>query len=39
MLDVSATEIRSRIASNQPLQGMVSPEVEGYIREHGLYGR
>ena len=37
MLDVSATEIRSRVVANRPLDGMVPPAVEAYIREHRLY--
>jgi len=35
--DVSSTEIRSRIAGGQSVEGLVSHRVEAYIREHGLY--
>ena len=36
-VDVSSTEIRRRLAAGQPLIGLVPPEVEAYIRLHGLY--
>ncbi len=36
--DVSSTEIRERAARRLSLAGLVAPEVERYIREHGLYG-
>lgn len=36
-VDVSSTEIRSRLARGQPVTGMVPPAVEQYIAEHGLY--
>ncbi|MBQ6401638.1 MAG: nicotinate-nucleotide adenylyltransferase [Firmicutes bacterium] len=35
--DLSATEIRQRIAQGLPVTDMVGPEVEEYIRTHGLY--
>lgn len=36
-LDVSATDIRSRIRSGQPVAGLIDPRVEAFIRNHGLY--
>jgi len=36
-IDVSSTEIRRRVAHGESITGMVSVEVEGYIRRHGLY--
>lgn len=36
--DISSTEIRDRAARRLPLSGLVAPEVERYIVEHGLYG-
>jgi len=33
----STTEIRERVAQGLPITGLVVPEVEGYIYEHGLY--
>jgi len=35
--DVSSTTIRRRIASGQPISGLVAPDVEQYIEQHGLY--
>ena len=37
MLDISATEIRARIAAGQPVTDLVPAEVAGYIGRHGLY--
>lgn len=37
MVDVSATEIRRRLAAGESCAGMLPPAVERYIREHGLY--
>jgi nicotinate-nucleotide adenylyltransferase len=37
-MDVSATVIRSRLAAGLPLDGLVHPDVEAYIRDKGLYG-
>jgi nicotinate-nucleotide adenylyltransferase len=34
---VSSSEIRERIRSGRPLEGMVPPAVEEYIRRQGLY--
>ncbi len=34
---VSATEIRRRVASGEPIAGMVPAAVEAIIRERGLY--
>ena len=34
---VSSSEIRERIRSGEPLDGLVAPEVAHYIAEHGLY--
>ena len=36
-VDVSASQIRERVASGLPISGLVSEVVEAYIREHGLY--
>ncbi|HEY32605.1 MAG TPA: nicotinate-nucleotide adenylyltransferase [Dehalococcoidia bacterium] len=36
-VDVSASEIRERVASGLPISGLVPEAVEQYIREHGLY--
>ncbi len=33
----SSTELRRRLAAGEPLEGMLDPAVERYIREHGLY--
>ena len=37
MLDISATDIRTRVADGQSISDCVPPPVERYIREHGLY--
>jgi nicotinate-nucleotide adenylyltransferase len=36
--DVSSTGIRARARAGRPLAGLVPPEVDDYIRRHGLYG-
>jgi nicotinate-nucleotide adenylyltransferase len=36
-VDVSASQIRERVASGFPISGLVPEAVEQYIREHGLY--
>ena len=36
-VDASSTEVRNRVAAGIPLDGLVLPEVEKYIRDHGLY--
>ncbi len=36
-VDVSASQIRERVASGLSISGLVSESVEKYIREHGLY--
>ncbi len=36
-MDVSATEIRERIAKGEDIKELVLPEVEEYIIEHNLY--
>lgn len=36
-LDISATQIRQMVAEGRPINDLVPPEVERYIREHGLY--
>lgn len=38
-MDVSASEVRGRVAQGLPIEGLVPPAVEAYIREHGLYRR
>ena len=35
--DISATQIRQMIAEGKPVDDLVPPEVNRYIREHGLY--
>lgn len=37
VLDVSSTEIRRRVMADESLQGLVSPAIEEYIRQHNLY--
>lgn len=37
-LDVSSTEIRARCKQGQDISALVTPEVEAFIRTHGLYG-
>lgn len=34
---ISSTEIRKRLREGKPIRGMVPPEVEQYVYEHGLY--
>lgn len=36
-LDISATDIRQRVATGLPIGHLVPPEVERYIAAHGLY--
>jgi nicotinate-nucleotide adenylyltransferase len=36
-LDISSTDIRERIASGRPIDGLVPPEVVRAIEVHGLY--
>lgn len=36
--DISASRLRSAIASGEPITGKVAPEVERYIADHRLYG-
>ncbi len=36
-VDISASDIRRRVACGESIAGMVLPEVEQYIRDHGLY--
>jgi nicotinate-nucleotide adenylyltransferase len=36
-VDVSSTDVRTRVRAGRPLRGLVPAPVEGYIREHGLY--
>jgi nicotinate-nucleotide adenylyltransferase len=37
MLDISATDIRARVAAGQDISKLVPPEVARYIETHGLY--
>jgi nicotinate-nucleotide adenylyltransferase len=37
MLDISGTEIRTRIREGRPIAGLVPPTVAAYIATHGLY--
>jgi len=36
-IDVSATEVRRRVAGGQSIEGLVPPAVAAYIQAHGLY--
>jgi nicotinate-nucleotide adenylyltransferase len=38
-IDISATQIRARVAAGQPVRYMVPAAVESFIFEHGLYSR
>jgi nicotinate-nucleotide adenylyltransferase len=38
-LDISSTDIRERLASGHPIDGLVPPAVVRSIRAHGLYTR
>ncbi len=37
LLDISATDIRSRVREGLSIEGLVAPAVVAYIRERGLY--
>lgn len=37
LIEISATDIRRRIAAGLPIRYLVSPAVEQYIEQHGLY--
>ena len=39
MLDISATDIRARVARGLPIDALVPPAVARYIDQHGLYLR
>ena len=36
-IDISASELRQRLAAGAPVSGLLAPTVERYIRENGLY--
>ena len=36
-LDISSTDIRTRVAQGRPIDYLVPAEVVSYVREHGLY--
>jgi len=38
-LDISATDLRLRVAEGQSIRYLLPPAVEEYIEAHGLYGR
>ena len=35
--DVSATDVRRRVAAGEPIEGLVPRPVAEYVRDHGLY--
>lgn len=37
LMEISATDIRRRVAADEPIDFLVPAEVAGYIREKGLY--
>ena len=37
MLEISASDIRRRIAAGEPVEHLLAAEVYTYIRQHGLY--
>ena len=37
--EISATELRHRLADGDPCRNLIAPAVAGYIRDHGLYRR
>ena len=37
MIDISSTEIRTRLAAGRDVTGMLAPPVADYIRQHNLY--
>jgi nicotinate-nucleotide adenylyltransferase len=37
LIQISATEIRARVAAGQPVHFLVPPAVENFIRQHHLY--
>jgi nicotinate-nucleotide adenylyltransferase len=36
-LDISATDLRQRVARGEPIRYLMPPAVEAYIHQHGLY--
>ncbi len=37
LLDISASDIRQRLADGQPVNDVIAPSVMSYIQQHGLY--
>lgn len=37
MMDISSTEVRTRVAAGQPVDALVPPQVARYIESHALY--
>ena len=38
LLDVSSTDLRDRVATGRPIEGLTPAAVVAYVRRHGLYG-
>jgi nicotinic acid mononucleotide adenylyltransferase len=36
-VELSATELRTKLAAGEPVDSLLDPEVANYIRSHGLY--
>jgi len=38
LIDVSSTDVRSRLAAGKPVEALVPASVQDYIRQNALYG-